>query len=109
MPSSHHFLEAKKKNYYRSDVGVVGRTLQRSQIQDHDDQLPPLELPHSFNLLTKGKVNLWDLWAPADMLHLFPDTVGTEPACMPWDSGKGSTSPSSGPISLSMELQTEES
>lgn len=31
-----------------------------------------------------NKANPWDLWGPADRLHLFPATVRTGPACTPW-------------------------
>lgn len=34
--------------------------------------------------LPSNKANPWDLWGLADRLHLFPATVRTGPACMPW-------------------------
>lgn len=48
MASSHHFLEATDGNAYRGDVRGTGKHPQSTQIQDHDAEMPPHGLPHSF-------------------------------------------------------------
>lgn len=49
-------------------AGVLERTLQSSQIQDHDDQMPPggCQFLHP---LTKDKFTPRDAWGPADRLR----------------------------------------
>lgn len=85
-PSLHHFLEGQEENACRSDVRVLGRTFQSSQIQDHDAQMPPLGLPHSFILQQRLKSNSWSLGDPVDRCYPFPGPVRTGlPACLgPW-------------------------